>query len=193
MARPPESKLKPDRPAAFGRCHFPYGGSAPKPPGFAAFAPRYSFSKPKMGRSQWGPPRPISASESALGSHPCVALSSAQLNFHIGRNLPALNRPIAQHTVLPITPVNPGTTHPVGSGTRADAWFPVRAQASRRASTRHARVRAPRRGRIVTVACRRSSDPPGCNAARQSGMTAADRLPPPAAPADRPRSPGTFP
>ena len=63
----------------------PLGGSAPKPPGFIAFVPRYWLScsrrsdLPKGGRC----PSNISAAESALGAHPCVALSSARPTYLI--------------------------------------------------------------------------------------------------------------
>ena len=62
------------------------GGSAPKPPGFNAFAPRFSISQ--GGQAALA----ISASESALGSHPCVALSSARLLIHIGQKNQTLKR-----------------------------------------------------------------------------------------------------
>jgi hypothetical protein len=52
----------------------PNGGSAPATPGFNAVAPECSFLK---GRPK--PPLAIPAAESTLGSHPCVALSSAQV------------------------------------------------------------------------------------------------------------------
>ena len=50
-----------------------YGGSAPATPGFNAFWPEWLFK----GTAFAAPAVP--AAESALGSHPCVALSSAQV------------------------------------------------------------------------------------------------------------------
>jgi hypothetical protein len=50
-----------------------YGGSAPATPGFYAFGPEWLFH----GAAVAAPAIP--AAESALGSHPCVALSSAQV------------------------------------------------------------------------------------------------------------------
>jgi len=49
------------------------GGSAPATPGFNAVAPEWIFH-----RAADAAPA-IPAAESALGSHPCVALSSAQV------------------------------------------------------------------------------------------------------------------
>ena len=61
------------------------GGSAPATPGFTAVAPEW----PGYGAADAAPAFP--AAESALGSHPCVALSSAQvLPEWINRN-PAAN------------------------------------------------------------------------------------------------------
>jgi hypothetical protein len=58
-----------------------HGGSAPATPGFNAVAPEWLISH-----------RAVPAAESTLGSHPCVALSSAQvLPEWINRNL-ASNR-----------------------------------------------------------------------------------------------------
>src|ERR1700704_1119144 len=55
---------------------------------------------PASERAPCDAPRPISASESALRSHPCVALSSARLTFHIGRNIIEYEwLPGAAHTV----------------------------------------------------------------------------------------------
>jgi len=87
MAAPPGSTRSPD--GAQGpimsavpavdqsqRCLSSVGGSAPKPPGFIAFAPGLSWSaEASCARSA-----EIPAPESALGSHPCVALSSAQVS-----------------------------------------------------------------------------------------------------------------
>jgi hypothetical protein len=50
-----------------------YGGFAPATPGFTAFGPEWIFN----GAASAAPAIP--AAESALGSHPCVALSSAQV------------------------------------------------------------------------------------------------------------------
>src|SRR5690349_10966869 len=49
------------------------GGSAPATPGFNAVAPEWFF----QGAASAAPTIP--AAESTLGSHPCVALSSAQV------------------------------------------------------------------------------------------------------------------
>jgi hypothetical protein len=58
------------------------GGFAPATPGFNAVAPEWLFS----GAADAAPAIP--AAESTLGSHPCVALSSAQvLPEWINRNL----------------------------------------------------------------------------------------------------------
>jgi hypothetical protein len=51
-----------------------YGGSAPATPGFNAVAPEWLFC---FGAAHAAPAVP--AAESTLGSHPCVALSSAQV------------------------------------------------------------------------------------------------------------------
>ncbi len=60
-----------------------YGGSAPATPGFNAVAPEWL---PNYGAADAAPVIP--AAESTLGSHPCVALSSAQvLPEWINRNL----------------------------------------------------------------------------------------------------------
>ena len=60
-----------------------YGGSAPATPGFNAVAPEWLFS---YGAAAAAPVIP--AAESTLRSHPCVALSSAQvLPEWINRNL----------------------------------------------------------------------------------------------------------
>jgi hypothetical protein len=50
------------------------GGSAPATPGFNAVAPEWLFN---YGAADAAPAIP--AAESTLGSHPCVALSSAQV------------------------------------------------------------------------------------------------------------------
>ena len=50
-----------------------YGGSAPATPGFNAVAPEWL----RYGAALAAPAVP--AAESTLGSHPCVALSSAQV------------------------------------------------------------------------------------------------------------------
>ena len=50
-----------------------YGGSAPATPGFTAIAPEWI----DYGAADAAPAIP--AAESTLGSHPCVALSSAQV------------------------------------------------------------------------------------------------------------------
>src|SRR5215831_16518313 len=60
-----------------------HGGSAPATPGFNAVAPEWLVSH---GAADAAPAIP--AAESTLGSHPCVALSSAQvLPEWINRNL----------------------------------------------------------------------------------------------------------
>jgi len=53
-------------------CRLLNGGSAPETPGFNAVAPEWLF----YGAADAAPAFP--AAESTLGSHPCVALSSAQ-------------------------------------------------------------------------------------------------------------------
>ena len=59
-----------------------HGGSAPATPGFNAVAPEWLFK----GAAGAAPAMP--AAESTLGSHPCVALSSAQVFPEwINRNL----------------------------------------------------------------------------------------------------------
>ena len=55
-------------------CQFRNGGSAPATPGFIAVAPEWLFE----GGTACAAPA-IPAAESTLGSHPCVALSSAQV------------------------------------------------------------------------------------------------------------------
>src|ERR1700724_1284846 len=50
-----------------------YGGSAPATPGFNALGPEWLFHGAPVAAPA------IPAAESALGSHPCVALSSAQV------------------------------------------------------------------------------------------------------------------
>jgi hypothetical protein len=55
-------------------CQLPGGGSAPATPGFNAVAPEWFVS---YGAAEAAPVIP--AAESTLGSHPCVALSSAQV------------------------------------------------------------------------------------------------------------------
>src|SRR6266853_6655281 len=52
-----------------------HGGSAPATPGFSAVAPEW---QPGCGAAKNAAPA-IPAAESTLGSHPCVALSSAQV------------------------------------------------------------------------------------------------------------------
>ena len=54
-------------------CQLPNGGSAPATLGFTAFAPECL----SYGAANAAPAIP--AAESTLGSHPCVALSSAQV------------------------------------------------------------------------------------------------------------------
>jgi hypothetical protein len=55
-----------------------FGGSAPATPGFNAFWQEWLFCFPVWGRA-FGSSPTIPAAEAALGSHPCVALSSAQV------------------------------------------------------------------------------------------------------------------
>ena len=60
-----------------------HGGSAPATPGFNAVGPEWSV---RNGAAETAPAIP--AAESTLGSHPCVALSSAQVTPEwINRNL----------------------------------------------------------------------------------------------------------
>ena len=64
-------------------CQLPNGGAAPATPGFNAFTPEWLVT---YGAADAAPTVP--AAESTLGSHPCVALSSAQvLPEWINRNL----------------------------------------------------------------------------------------------------------
>src|ERR1700680_4143882 len=64
-------------------CQLPNGGSAPATPGFNAVAQEWLVL---YGAAEAAPAVP--AAESTLGSHPCVALSSAQvLPEWINRNL----------------------------------------------------------------------------------------------------------
>src|SRR6266550_5931342 len=64
-------------------CQLPNGGSAPTTPGFNAVAPEWLVT---YGAADAAPAVP--AAESTLGSHPCVALSSAQVFPEwINRNL----------------------------------------------------------------------------------------------------------
>jgi hypothetical protein len=64
-------------------CQLPNGGSAPATPGFNAVAPEWLVTN---GAADAAPALP--AAESTLGSHPCVALSSAQVFPEwINRNL----------------------------------------------------------------------------------------------------------
>src|SRR5271169_5734288 len=66
-------------------CQLPNGGSAPATLGFNAVTPEWLLS---YGAADAAPAVP--AAESTLGSHPCVALSSAQvLSEWINRNLAA--------------------------------------------------------------------------------------------------------
>jgi hypothetical protein len=63
-------------------CHLASGDSVPATLGFNAVAPEWLF----YGATDAAPAIP--ATESTLGSHPCVALSSAQLLLEwINRNL----------------------------------------------------------------------------------------------------------
>jgi hypothetical protein len=65
------------------KSHVGKGGFAPATPGFDAVAPEWLFV---YGATEAAPAIP--AAESTLGSHPCVALSSAQvLPEWINRNL----------------------------------------------------------------------------------------------------------
>jgi len=65
------------------KSHVGNGGFAPATPGFNAVAPEWLFV---YGATEAAPAIP--AAESTLGSHPCVALSSAQvLPEWINRNL----------------------------------------------------------------------------------------------------------
>ncbi len=70
MYRPPSSRTAARHEDAR---HQANGGSAPATPGFTAVAPEWL---PTAGAAQTAPV--ILAAESTLGSHPCVALSSAQ-------------------------------------------------------------------------------------------------------------------
>jgi hypothetical protein len=79
------------------KCQFPNGGAAPATPGFNAFAPEWLIN---YGAADAAPAIP--AAESALGSHPCVALSSTQvLPEWINPNLAA--KPFASDGDYPLT------------------------------------------------------------------------------------------
>ena len=72
-------------------CQLPNGGSAPATPEFNAVAPEWLVF---YGAADAAPAIP--AAESTLGSHPCVALSSAQvlpewINRNLARNAFASN------------------------------------------------------------------------------------------------------
>ena len=62
-----------------------YGGFAPATPGFTAFGPEWIFN----GAASAAPA--ILAAESALGSHPCVALSSPQVFSEWSTSTPPVN------------------------------------------------------------------------------------------------------
>jgi hypothetical protein len=71
-------------------CQLPNGGSAPATLGFSAVAPEW----PTNGAADAAPAIP--AAEPTLGSHPCVALSSAQvlpewINHNLADNASASN------------------------------------------------------------------------------------------------------
>jgi hypothetical protein len=72
MFRQPSSRTAPCNEMA-SSSHASNGGSAPATPGFTAVAPEWLF----YGAAHAAPAIP--AAESTLGSHPCVALSSAQV------------------------------------------------------------------------------------------------------------------
>src|SRR6202171_3626157 len=64
-------------------CQLPNGGAAPATPGFNAFTPEWLVTYGAV----HAPPA-VPATESTLGSHPCAALSSAQVFPEwINRNL----------------------------------------------------------------------------------------------------------
>jgi hypothetical protein len=109
------------------------GGSAPATPGFNAVAPEWqrcfaiggSAPKPRARTANargWGDGQSASptipAAEPTLGSHPCVALSSAQvLSEWINRNL--AGNALAANGDNPLNFVS----HPRGS-LQSDAWRP---------------------------------------------------------------------
>src|ERR1700743_3038761 len=79
-----------------------YGGSAPAPPGFNAVAPEWllygaALAAPAEPRSRAATPPPpppppaVPPAESTLGSHPCVALSSAQVLSEWITSTPPIN------------------------------------------------------------------------------------------------------
>jgi hypothetical protein len=69
-----------------------YGGSAPATPGFNAAGPEWFYN----GTAFTAPAVP--AAESALGSHPCVALSSARVLPEWNTSTPPLNASAANGT-----------------------------------------------------------------------------------------------
>jgi hypothetical protein len=68
----------------------PAWGLRPQTPGIYRFRAKICRFHSALGGAAPAAPA-ISASESALGSHPCVALPSAQLNHLIDRQSPTLN------------------------------------------------------------------------------------------------------
>jgi hypothetical protein len=92
------------------------GGSAPATPGFNAVAPEWLFF---YGAAEAAPAVP--AAESTLGSHPCVALSSAQvtsewINYSLAVNafpangdnpLTSCLTPGVHFTVINVAPPHP--------------------------------------------------------------------------------------
>jgi hypothetical protein len=67
-----------------------FGGSAPKPPGFSAIrASPYQFSTPPAARLTARPAAyTVQAPQSALGLHPCIALSSAAARTRVTGQVP---------------------------------------------------------------------------------------------------------
>ena len=78
-------------------CQLPNGGAAPATPRFNAVAPEWLVTN---GAADAAPAVP--AAESTLGSHPCVALSSAQVFPEwINRNL--AGHALQQTAITPLT------------------------------------------------------------------------------------------
>ena len=76
-------------------CQLRNGGSAPATPGFNAVAPEWPY-----GAADAAPAIP--AAESTLGSHPCVALSSAQVLPEWTTSTPPCND-FSSYGVYPLT------------------------------------------------------------------------------------------
>jgi hypothetical protein len=99
--------------------HYPQnGGSAPATPGFNAVAPEWLVC---YGAATAAPAVP--AAESTLGSHPCVALSSAQvIPEWINRNLAGKRFPANGDNPLNFVSQSRGSLQGEGCGERGRRW-----------------------------------------------------------------------